>query len=98
MRLHGKTDSNQSDIVSALRQTGHGVVDLSSVGNGCPDLLVGRGGTWVMVEVKSKGGKLTPEQVIWHNEHRDHGPIVIGRDTVATIMDVSRAVVRRPYQ
>ncbi len=88
-----RTDSNQSLIVKALRDTGHGVIDLSGVGKGCPDLLVGRGMSWVMVECKTDKGKLTPEQVIWHNEHRDHGPIVIARDPVQAVQDVSKAVV-----
>jgi hypothetical protein len=40
MRRAAKTDANHGDIVDALRAAGCGVLDLSKVGNGCPDLLV----------------------------------------------------------
>ena len=88
-----RTDSTQCPIVAALRATGHGVIVLSAVGHGVPDLLVGRGGTWVFVECKAGKGSLTPEQEIWHNEHKDHGPIVIARDPMQAVQDVSKAIV-----
>lgn len=40
MRRAAKVDANHGEIVRALRQAGCGVVDLSAVGNGVPDLLV----------------------------------------------------------
>ena len=40
MRRAAKVDANQGDIVRALRSVGCGVLDLSAVGKGCPDLLV----------------------------------------------------------
>ena len=40
MRRAAKTDANHGEIVKALRDAGCGVLDLSKVGNGCPDLLV----------------------------------------------------------
>lgn len=40
MRRAAKVDDNHGEIVKALRQAGCGVVDLSAVGNGVPDLLV----------------------------------------------------------
>ena len=39
-----KIDANQNEIVDALRKAGCSVQILSSVGKGCPDILVGRGG------------------------------------------------------
>lgn len=41
MRKYGRTDSNHAEIAAALRKAGASVVSLASVGNGCPDLLVG---------------------------------------------------------
>lgn len=40
MRRAARVDGNHAAIVKALRQAGCGVVDLSAVGNGVPDLLV----------------------------------------------------------
>ena len=52
MRKHGRTDSNQSDIVKALRKAGATVQSLADVGGGCPDLLVGYFGYCILFEVK----------------------------------------------
>lgn len=68
MRRAAKIDSTHRPIVEALRAVGASVIDLATVGNGCPDLLVGyRGHTW-LVEVKSARGKLTPAQKTVHAE------------------------------
>ena len=61
-----KTDSNQRDIVAALLKSGCSVLDLSRVGQGCPDLLVGRAGKCYLLEVKSLKGKLNPLQGEFH--------------------------------
>lgn len=76
MRRAAKVDANQRVIVDALRRVGASVIDLSAVGDGCPDLLIGyRGQTW-LVEVKSTRGKLTPAQKVVHAEW--HGfPIAV---------------------
>lgn len=54
-RRAARVDSNHAEIVRSLRQAGCSVLDLSAVGNGCPDLLVSRP-TWphalVLLEVK----------------------------------------------
>lgn len=57
------TDHNQAEIVAALRDAGHQVVTLHGVGGGFPDLIVARGGRCWLVEVKTRGGRLTPAQV-----------------------------------
>lgn len=70
MRLAAKVDANQSEIVRALRRFGCYVQPLHTIGKGCPDLLVGRGGRTTLLEVKD-GAKppsarsLTPDQVEW---------------------------------
>lgn len=58
-----RRDTNHKAIVEALRAAGASVVDLSQVGRGCPDLLVGRGGVTRLLEVKEPGGKLNHDQV-----------------------------------
>lgn len=66
-----KIDANQNEIVSALRKIGCSVQILSSVGKGCPDILVGFRGKNFLIEIKDgnkppSGQKLTPDQVEWH--------------------------------
>jgi hypothetical protein len=48
-----KTDKNQQIIIDAFRGLGATVHDLSKVGNGIPDLLVGYKNHTCLVEVKS---------------------------------------------
>ena len=62
MRWAARTDSNQAEIVKALRKAGRSVVSLHRVGQGMPDLLVGNNGLNFLLEVKSEGGDLSPGQ------------------------------------
>ena len=57
MRRAARVDANHADIVQAFKQMGATVLDLSRVGGGCPDLLVGYRGANVLVEVKIAKGK-----------------------------------------
>lgn len=71
MRRAARTDSNHSDIVAALRAIGATVQSLATIGQGCPDLLVGYRGANYAIEVKD-GNKppsrrqLTPDELRWH--------------------------------
>lgn len=67
-----KVDANQKDIVRTLELCGATVCDLSAVGKGAPDLLVGYQNENFLMEVKNKNGKnrLTPPQKKWHAEWR----------------------------
>jgi hypothetical protein len=74
-----KTDRNQPEIVKSLRDFGATVIVLSTVGKGCPDLLVGYAGSNHLLEVKMPGGKLTPDQCVLHGHwmgkiHVVHSP------------------------
>jgi hypothetical protein len=63
MRRRARTDDNQAAIISALRQLGCEVADLSGVGEGLPDLLVmDRSKRLRLFEVKTATGKLRPQQ------------------------------------
>jgi hypothetical protein len=91
MRRAARQDSNHRAIVGALKQAGASVLDLSSIGGGCPDLCVGyRGRNWLL-EVKD-GAKspsrrrLTDDQVEFKATWRGHWAIVYGAaDAVAII-------------
>jgi hypothetical protein len=71
MRRAARTDANQQEIVKGLRQLGCTVLDLSAVGCGCPDILVGRAGHNWLFEIKDgskppSARKLTmPEQAFF---------------------------------
>jgi hypothetical protein len=71
MRKAAKTDSNQNDVVNALRRFGASVQSLAATGKGVPDLLVGYRGINYLIEVKD-GNKppsarlLTEDQLRWH--------------------------------
>ena len=65
MRAAARVDHNQAAIVSALRQVGAMVCILSSVGRGCPDLLVGYHGMNYLLEVKAEKGRLTRQETEW---------------------------------
>lgn len=72
MRRAARTDDNQKAIVAALQKMGCTVLDLSMVGDGCPDLAVGRCGRTIWVEVKNgekspSRRKLRPSQKDWHS-------------------------------
>ena len=63
MRRRGRVDNNQKEIVEALRKIGASVQILSSVGSGCPDILVGFRGNNYLFEIKSsEKEKLTEDE------------------------------------
>jgi len=71
-----KVDTNQGDIVAALEKIGCSVLDLSRVGQGCPDLLVGRADKCYLLEVKSGKAKLNEKQVEFHEDWRGNIAVV----------------------
>lgn len=71
MRRAPKIDANQPEIVRALRLAGCSVVSLAAVGEGCPDLLVGKSGRNFILECKDSNKppsarKLTDPQRGFH--------------------------------
>jgi hypothetical protein len=71
MRRAAKVDSNQDQVVTALRVAGATVQSLAAIGKGVPDLLVSFRDAMFLLEVKD-GAKvpsaraLTADQVKWH--------------------------------
>jgi hypothetical protein len=71
MRRFAHVDANQKEITAALRKAGMSVQPLSTVGKGCPDLLVGWNGRNWLLEVKNPKNpnikqKFTPAEMDWH--------------------------------
>lgn len=88
-----KTDANQQEIIDTLRQCGAFVFDLHGVGRGCPDLLVAWHGRWMLCEVKSKDGRLTPEQAIFIGEAgRCGGEVYVLRSRMDAVKALNESV------
>ena len=82
MRRAARTDANQSEIVAYARALGASVVDLSGVGRGVPDLLIGVPGANDLWEIKdgkqpTRAQKLTRAEFEFHERYR--GPCCIVR-------------------
>lgn len=63
MRYIAKVDSNQREIVEALRAMGASVYLTHQVGSGFPDIVVGYRGMTILLEIKSEKGKMKPDEV-----------------------------------
>lgn len=94
MRRAARTDANQEAIVAALRSAGASVQLLSAVGQGCPDLLVGRGGRNLLMECKdgrkTPGNRpLTKDQVEWAKAWRGQVVIVLDAAHALRMLEVA---------
>ena len=81
MRRAAKIDRNQPEIVNALRLAGASVQLLHSVGEGCPDILIGYRGVNILAEIKDHEAsntdrKLRPRQVEWHAAWRGQAAVI----------------------
>jgi Holliday junction resolvase len=88
-----KTDANQAAIVAVLREVGASVVDLSAVGKGVPDLLVGYRGRTYLLEVKNKKGRnrITADQEVFYAWWRGVPPVIVYNENDAlTAIDAIR--------
>lgn len=67
MRRAARVDANQKVIVAAFRKLGYSVLHMHTLGQGAPDILVGKRGTCWPVEIKaSRRDKLTAdEEAFW---------------------------------
>lgn len=97
MRIKGRTDANQEEIVKQLRQIGASVWVTSSMGHGAPDLVVGwRGLVCLPMEIKdgdkpTSAQKLTADEVNFHS--RWAGPIAVvtsGEHAVTTLVEFAK--------
>lgn len=80
MRYAAKIDSNQNEVVDALRKAGASVQSLAALGKGVPDLLVAIRGVNLLMEIKDgnkpkSAQKLTDDQLKWHGAWQ--GPVCV---------------------
>ena len=66
--LKKKVDSNQAQIIADLKKIGVSVLNLSRVGGGCPDILVGWQGKNILIEIKTAKGDLNDLQIEFFKE------------------------------
>lgn len=71
-----RTDGNQKVMVESLRKCGFTVAITSGLGEGFPDLVVGKKGRTRLVEVKDpakppSARKLTPDEQAFHERWPD---------------------------
>ncbi len=75
--LKCKIDSNHTEIVDQLFLCGCSVQSLATIGNGCPDILVGYKGYNFVFEIKTEKGKLNQRQKDWF--HQWDGEVMVIR-------------------
>ena len=76
-RFARKPDANQADILSALEKVGALVEDMSLMGKGFPDLMVGFRQCLYLLEVKTLHGKLNKLQKPFHKKWRGYNIHVV---------------------
>ena len=103
MRRAAKVDRNQGEIVNTFRKLGWSVQVLSVVGEGCPDIVVGRRGFNLFVEIKDgqavpSDRRLTKAQVGWHASWKGQVAVLKNIDEVIEFHDNEIKRIIKAYQ
>lgn len=69
MRRAARKDANHNSIGDHLRSLGWSVLDLSRVGDGCPDMAAGKPGLAVLVEIKD-GSKCASDRQLTKDQKK----------------------------
>lgn len=88
MRFGHRIDKNQPAIVKAFRQLGCSVAITSKLGQGFPDLVVGKSGRTVLVEVKDGSSALTAHEQAFRDDWRGFYTIVRDLHDVARVVHI----------
>lgn len=91
-RRAARVDGNHTAIKQNLERLGCEVEDTSGVGGGFPDLIVGKRGRAVFLEIKDpsqppSGRRLTPAQEKWHARWKAQGVPVFVVETFEEAVD-----------
>lgn len=86
-----RVDTNQPEIVNALRKVGATVAPTHTLGRGFPDLVVGFRGYNYLLEIKDGSKppskrKLTPDELKWHEEWNGQVAIVNSIDEALRVI------------
>jgi len=88
-RLRARRDTNHAEIREAFRRLGWAVWDTGSCSHGAPDLVCGRSGQTILVEVKRPGATFTEDEIAFQQRWPDR------YETVRCLADVIRLTERR---
>jgi Holliday junction resolvase len=88
MRQIARIDTNQPEIVQALRDIGASVAITSMIGAGFPDIVVGYRGVNYLIEIKD-GAKPPSKRQLTFDEQKFHD---LWRGTVIVVNSVDEAL------
>lgn len=91
MKYAARKDSNQDEIIKALRQMGATVTSVHQIGNGLPDILVGFRGKNFLLEIKDgkkppSKRRLTADEKKWFKLWRGHAHVVNSVDEAIEVI------------
>ncbi len=95
MRRAAKKDANHNPIADVFKAMGCSVLDLSRVGEGCPDILVGFPHTAVLVEIKTATGKLLDTQLRFIRDWVGRVEVVRSEEEAIELVQRVRKELRR---
>jgi len=82
-----RVDTNQTQIVKALRDMGCTVEHLHAIGKGVPDIIVGFKARNFLLEIKDGDKKvLTPDQFNWHRLWKGQVNVVTNIDDAKNLI------------
>ena len=92
---YGRTDDNQREIVTTAQSMGCTVFSLASMGDGCPDLIIGCSGANLLVEVKDgnkppSAQKLTKDQIKFHDMWRGKIYVITSSQSMIDLVNQTR--------
>ena len=90
MRRAARKDANHNEIADAFRKFGCSVLDLSRVGEGCPDMLLSISNKTALVEVKTKTGRMTAAQKKFLTDWRGRSFVVRDIGQVPSVVKALR--------
>jgi hypothetical protein len=90
--MRSRTDSNQALLIDQLREANFTVRSTTMVGGGFPDLVVGRNGRNLLVEVKDGDGQLRPGQKTFALEWK--GAVIVAHTVVDVLNNFAQAFQR----
>lgn len=87
MRQRGRVDDNQPEIVKRFRDCGYSVAITSNIGGGFPDIVVGKYGVNILVEIKDgtkspSKRKLTEDELAFHQSWRGAACVIESEEDV----------------
>lgn len=95
---YARGDANHDDAKRDFESLGCSVADLSKVGFGVSDLLVGCAGVDQLVEVKTADGELEKSQIAFANRWRGSQPRIYRTidDAIAIVADMRKRARAKP--